>query len=91
MQLKYCDIYIKSNHVNYPLSKANGLPASQTSQPTISTGVDSDSPCPIFFYIICRKPSVNIFFAALISLSCFTPQEGHFHSLIDKSFTSEFW
>lgn len=27
--------------VNYPLSKANGLPASKTSQPTISTGVNS--------------------------------------------------
>ena len=27
--------------VNYPLSKANGLPVSSTSQPTISTGVNS--------------------------------------------------
>ena len=34
--------------VNYPLSKANGFPASSTSQPTISTGVNSDSPCPIY-------------------------------------------
>ena len=32
--------------VNYPLSKANRLPASSTSQPTISTGVNSGSPCP---------------------------------------------
>lgn len=37
--------------VNYPLSKANGLPASQTSQPTISTGVNSGSPCPILLFL----------------------------------------
>ena len=35
LEKKLCD------DVNYPLSKANGLPASQTSQPTISTGVNS--------------------------------------------------
>ena len=39
--------------VNYPLSKANGLPASQTSQSTISTGVNSDSPCPISLFFLC--------------------------------------
>ena len=37
--------------VNYPLSKANGLPASQTSQPTISTGVNSGSPYPILLFL----------------------------------------
>ena len=36
----------EQRRVNYPLSKANGLPASSTSQPTISTGVNSGSPCP---------------------------------------------
>ncbi len=52
-------IYFAScKHVNYPLSKANGLPASQTSQPnlfglsTISTGVNSGSPCPITVYTV---------------------------------------
>ena len=38
--------------VNYPLSKANGLPVSQTSQPTISTGVNSDSSCPILLFLL---------------------------------------
>ena len=38
-----------SKPVNYPLSEVNGLPASQTSQPTISTGIDSGSPCPILY------------------------------------------
>ena len=33
----------------------------------------------------------SIFFAALMSLSCFAPQTGHDHSLIDKSFISVFW
>ncbi|MDE6957062.1 MAG: hypothetical protein K2O96_03050, partial [Lachnospiraceae bacterium] len=32
------EVSIKNNIVNHPSSKANGLPASQTSQPTISTG-----------------------------------------------------
>lgn len=36
-----------NEYVNYPLSKANGLPASQISQPTVSTGVYSGSSCPI--------------------------------------------
>ncbi len=45
-------------NVNYPLSKANELPASQTSKPdmsgltTISTGVDLGSPCPITVYTV---------------------------------------
>ena len=42
-------------------------------------------------YAICRNPSASIFFAALMSLSCFAPQTGHDHSLIDKSFVSVFW
>ncbi len=41
-------VSIKNNIVNHPSSKANGLPASQTSQPTISTGVNSGSSCPIY-------------------------------------------
>ena len=77
--------------VNYPLSKANGLPASSTSQPTISTGVNLDSPCPMHYsYAICLNPSASMFFAALISLSCFVPHLGHIHSLTDKSFVSAF-
>ena len=50
--------------VNYPLSKANGLPASSTSQPTISTGVNSGCTSPICIllsYAICRNPSAKIF------------------------------
>ena len=41
-----------AKNVNYPSSKANGLPASQTSQPTISTGVNSGSPCPILLFFM---------------------------------------
>ena len=46
------------SYVNYPLSKANELPASSTSYhlalrqealPAISTGVNLGSPCPIYF------------------------------------------
>ena len=79
--------------VNYPLSKANGLPASSTSQPTISTGVNSGCTVPIYIllsYAICRNPSAKIFFAALTSLSCFAPQIGHIHSLTNKFFVSTF-
>ena len=79
--------------VNYPLSKANGLPASMTSQPTISTGVNSGCTIPICIllsYAICRNPSAKIFFAALTSLSCFVLQIGHTHSLTDKSFVAMF-
>ena len=81
------------NAVNYPLSKANGLPASMTSQPTISTGVNSGCTIPICIllsYAICRNPSAKIFFAALTSLSCFVLQIGHTHSLTDKSFVAMF-
>lgn len=84
---------IFSEKVNYPLSKANGLPASSTSQPTISTGVNSGCTSPICIllsYAICRNPSAKIFFAALMSLSCHAPQTGHIHSLTDKSFVSSF-
>ena len=45
----------------------------------------------IFSYAICLSPSASIFFAALISLSCFTPQAAHSHFLTDKSFVSVFW
>ena len=44
----------------------------------------------IFPYAICLNPSVSIFFAALISLSCSAPHFGHIHVLTDKSFVSEF-
>ena len=78
-------------YVNYPLSKANGLPASSTSFPTISTGVNSVSPCPTYVsYAICLSPSASIFFAALMSLSCFVPHSGHIHTLTDKFFISGF-
>ena len=45
----------------------------------------------ISYYAICLNPSASIFFAALISLSCFIPQFGHIHSLTHKSFVSVFW
>ena len=47
----YTEAFAYNMMVNYPLSKANGLPASQTSQPTISTGVNSGSPCPILLFL----------------------------------------
>ncbi len=47
----YTEAFAYNMMVNYPLSKANGLPASQTSQPTISTGVHSGSPCPILLFL----------------------------------------
>ena len=87
------DTYMDFRYVNYPLSKANGLPASMTSQPTISTGVNSGCTIPICIllsYAICRNPSAKIFFAALTSLSCFVLQIGHTHSLTDKSFVAMF-
>ena len=43
------------------------------------------------FYTICLNPSSNIFFAALMSLSCVVPQTGHTHSLTDRFFVSVFW
>ena len=49
----YTEAFAYNMMVNYPLSKANGLPASQTSQPTISTGVNLDSPCPILLFLLC--------------------------------------
>jgi len=45
--------------VNYPLALDNGLPASMTSQPVISTSVNSGSSCPVTVYKIpARKPMV---------------------------------
>ena len=41
--------------VNYPLYKANGLSASSTSQPTILTGVDLDSPYPILLTTLTHR------------------------------------
>ena len=49
--IEYLCYFPKIDPVNYPLSKANGLPASQTSQPTISTGVNSGSPYPILLFL----------------------------------------
>ena len=49
-------------YVNYPSSKANGLPALLTSQPTISTGVNSGSPCPIYFFILFALILLLIYF-----------------------------
>ncbi len=43
--------------VNYPLYKANGLSASSTSQPTILTGVDLDSPYTILLTTLPSKVS----------------------------------
>ena len=97
--------------VNYPLPKANGLPASQTSfLRSTPVGAEQTSTGCLFcsllspqaliravpalyyyFYAICLNPSSSIFFAALISLSCFVPQTGHIHSLTDRFFVSVFW
>lgn len=60
-----------SAEVNYQLSKANGLPASSTSYhlalrqealPTISTGVNSGSPCPIYFFMLFGLILLPIYF-----------------------------
>ena len=55
LYVSFCPI---EEDVHYPLSKANGLPASQTSQPTISTGINPDSSCPILLFFSCLLQSV---------------------------------
>ena len=65
-----------------PLSETTVLTASVRAVPAL---------CCYSFYAICLNPSSSMFFAALISLSCFVPQTGHTHSLTDRFFVSVFW
>ena len=88
-------LHFRERIVNYTLSESNVLPASLTSQPTISTGVNSDSSyrtkyITIYAAPIILSPSLRMFFAALMSRSCTVPHSGQVHILTDKSFVSGF-
>ena len=85
----YTEAFAYNMMVNYPLSKANGLPASQTSKPTIlSTGVNLDSPCPILLFLsmlIRLNPSSQyILYLHYYLCHALLPQTGHTIPLTDR-------
>ena len=77
-------------HMNYLSSKADKLPASTSSQPTNSTGVNSGYSVPTQYFQTANNPCLRIFLAALISLSCEAPHSEHTHSRTFKSLTTGF-